>query len=93
MSKAFKCDHCGKYFNRSRGQFCLDAEVCDAKHGYVRYRLVALVFDSSGPPAGMPGGASWQTPEPIPLGSKGNKEFCEDCITLIAKAALDKKKL
>ena len=50
MSKAYKCDHCGDFFTTARGTHRFNGEVCDAEHGYVRYRVKGFIFGSGGPP-------------------------------------------
>lgn len=79
MSKAYKCDHCREYFDKLTGGFRFEGEVCDAKHGYVRYRIVALVFSEQG--------------ACHPLGERSDKELCPSCIQKIVAAAVAKEKL
>lgn len=79
MSKAYRCDHCLEYFDKLAGGFRFDSEVCDAKYGYVRYRVVALVFSEMGASA--------------PLGEQSDKELCPSCIQEIVAAAVNKEKL
>lgn len=79
MSKAFKCDHCGKFFTSSRGSHFFTGEVCDAKRGYVRYRVKGFVFSSKGPL--------------LSDLYESDKELCDGCIRIIICAALKKEKL
>ncbi len=78
MSKAFKCDHCLKFFGKTAGDHTLESEVLDANHGYVRYRVKSFVFDSSGPSGDL---------------YESDKELCVSCIKMILLAALNKEKL
>ncbi len=78
MSKAFKCDHCTEYFSKPYGSHVFEGEVCDAKGGWVRYRVKAFVFGSKG------GGHDY---------CESDKELCESCTLTIVSAALIKRKL
>ena len=78
MSKAFKCDHCLQFFGQAKGYHVFEGEVLDAHHGYVRYRVLGLVFSSGGPPRDL---------------YESDKELCGDCIKKIVLAALNKEKL
>lgn len=78
MSGAFKCDHCREYFSQHNGTHTFSGEVCDLKHGYVRYRILGFVFDSSGATGDV---------------YQSKKEFCDACTKKILLAALNGEKL
>lgn len=79
MSNAFKCDHCGKFFTKATGSHVFESEVCDAEHGYVRYRTIAFIYGSKGPNCDD--------------FYQADKEFCDACIGKIMLAAIKKEKL
>ena len=78
MSRAFKCDHCGKYFG-GHGRHRLEGEVCDKEGGFVRYRPIMFVFPST-----RRAGFDYDT---------SDKEFCSGCVKKILLAALNGEKL
>lgn len=87
MSRAYQCDHCQQYFDGG-GSHWIKREVCDKKHGFVRYKTTMFIHGSSGPPA------DFVRPNETRLAyERSGSDLCADCIQKIILASLNKEKL